>query len=170
MEHLSYKGENQKVIERFLVFIYSLYALTMVYLADRQNWYNWAANVVVVCFVAIWIVFLGKYKTYRFRAYFSAIMMQVCVFIYAIHLESFSRAFPVFIIFVVLYGLYGFEKIISVTTVSAIGIFIYFGLVKDKLFLQLSDVTMEMISQFVNILLLEYVIYVWTKRNCICTR
>ncbi len=165
MEHYIYTGNNQKVIERFLVFIYSLYALTMVYLSDRQNWYDWAANVIVVCFLTIWIVFLGKYKTYQFRAFFSAIAMQICVFVYAIHLESFSRAFPVFIIFVVLYGLYGFEKIISVTTVSAICIFLYFGLIKDDLLCHFSDQTMEMLSQFVNILLLEYVIYVWTKRN-----
>ena len=114
MEQYSYKGENQKVIERFLVFVYSLYALTMVYLSERQDWYDWAANVVVVCFMAILIAYFGKFRTYQFRAVFSAIMMQICVFIYAIHLESFSRAFPVFIIFVVLYGLYGFEKIIYV--------------------------------------------------------
>ncbi len=165
MGHYTYTGDNQKVIERFLVFIYTLYAITMIYLSEIKNWYDWAANVIVVCLMAIWIVFLGKYKTYFFRAVFSAILMQICVFVYAIHLDSFSRAFPVFIIFVVLYGLYGFKKIIYVTVVSASLIFLYYGLIKDDLLLHISDQTMEMISQFANVLLLEYVIYVWTKRN-----
>lgn len=165
VEQYTYTGNNQKVIERFLIVIYSLYIITMVYIAEMQKWSEWVANVLVICLAATWIVIIGKYKTYQFRAVFAAVMMQISVILYAIHLEDFSRALPVFIVFTVFLGLYGFEKIIYITVFSSILIFAYDGLIKNDFLFRSAPETMSALSQLANILLVEYVVYIWTKRN-----
>lgn len=164
VNHYTYMGNNQKVIERFLIFIYTLYVITMVYISDMQNWNEWVGNVLVVCLTATWIVTIGKYRTYKFRAFFSAGMMQISAILYAIHLDDFNRALPVFIVFTVFLGLYGFARIISISVVSTLFIFLYHGFESKILFNSMEE-TMGMISQLINLFLLEYIVYIWTKRN-----
>lgn len=161
----NFMKKNEKKIEGFIIIVYSLYVLTMVYISKQQEWAPWVANVMVVCLVADWIMVLGKYKTYHFRSYFSAIMMQISVILYVVNQEDFSRAIPVFLAFVVFSGLFGNEKIVRITAFSTMGLF---GLQCWKV-IERGDVSTENfmlnVSQMVNILLLVYVVYVWSKEN-----
>jgi len=161
----NYSEKNQKKIEGFTIVIYILYVLTMVYLSKQQEWPSWVANAMMICLIADVIVILGKYRTYRFRAVFSVVMMQISVVLYAIYLDDLSNAIPVFLAFVVFSGLFGYEKLVGLTAISTLVVFSVEGWLAAEKGMITAEQGMMLFSQMSNILLLVYVVYIWTKEN-----
>ena len=165
MEHLTYEGNNQKKIERFLLLINTIYISNMSIMAFRQQWESWNVTFLLIGLAGCWIVHVGKYKSYFFRAFFSAIVMQGSMVLYAINVDDLFRALPLFVVTIVLLGLYGFEKIIYIAVVSATFVFFYHGVILDKYPMSEMSEFIAIWLHYGNVLLLEYIVYVWTKRN-----
>lgn len=165
MEKVTYAGENQKKIERFQLGIYSIYCLVFIVMSTEYSWDSWVGIFMLFGLASSWIVHIGKVKDYVFRAKFTAIMMQGTVLLYVTHLDELSRALLIFVVSVVLLGLYGLADIIGFTVFSAIFIFFYHGVILNSIPVGTVEQNISVMLQFGNILLLEYVVYIWTKRN-----
>ncbi len=165
MEKFTYEGSNQKRIEQFQLIIYTIYGLNMAISAIQQGEGEWISLFVLLMLGASWIIFAGQYKSYEFRARFTSIMMQLSIVLHAFYTDSILRVLPIYTLFVVLLGLYGLTDIIWYTVISILVIFGYHRFVLDSLpWGNLYDVFTSLL-QLANVLFLQYVVYVWTKRN-----
>ena len=165
MEKFTYEGTNQKRIEQFQLIIYTIYGLNMAISAIQQRRGEWISLVVLLMLGASWIIFAGQYKSYEFRARFTSIMMQLSIILYAIYTDSILSVLPIYTLFVVLLGLYGLTDVIWYSVISIFIIFGYHRFVLDSLpWSSVYDVFTSLL-QVANVLFLQYVVYVWTKRN-----
>ncbi len=165
LEKFTYEGNNQRVIERFLMIVYSIYGINFAVSLSRQGVESWYITFVVLGLVLSWIVHAGKYKGYSFRARFTGIMMQVSLTLYALQTEDVLHVIPVFMPFIVILGLYGMKELIWYSVISSVVVFGYHTFVIYSMPLESPHEILSMILYFANILFLEYVVYVWTKRN-----
>ncbi len=157
--------ENQRKIEKFMLYIYSIYSINILIMSQEGNWGFLIDFLILAGVSAGWVTHVSKYRSYLSRVRIVAIMMQVSMVIFATHVEYLPEALPVYMAFVVLLGLYGQPKFIWLTVISTVIIFGYHGFVSGSLPLG----TMKEIGQFSskmgNVLLLEYIVYTWTKQN-----
>ncbi len=165
MENVTYEGNNRKKIERFLLGICSIYEVIMIAVSVKREWDSWIAIFMLAGLAISWILHISKYRDYAFRARFTAIIMQGSIVLYATHLKELSTILPVFATFVVLSGLYGMAEIVSMTFVSAAFLFFYHGAILGSIPFQNMNEVMKALFQFGNILFLECIVYLWTKRN-----
>ena len=161
MGKVTYSG-NEKAIERFLLGIFTLYTITLMLISSANHWSRVNDVVWMVALVVAWTVSLARYKDYEYRMKVFAVMMQVSVILYATHSEKFQDAIPTFMVFVVLLGLSGIESLIFVTLLSIIIIFGYHIWGAGTISMQDINITL---SQLANVLLLQFAVYTWTKRN-----
>ncbi len=165
MEKLTYAGNNQRTIESFLLVFYGIYDLVMIILSIRGEWASWITVLLLAGFMCSLIVHVGKYKDFSFRAKFTTIMMQSSLLLYATQIEDYTRFLPVFIVFVVALGSYGIAELIWMTAVSATFLFIYQGFVVQNIPFSTTGEVALALMQIGNIYLVEYIVYVWTRRN-----
>ncbi len=165
MDKFTYKGSNQKIIEKFQLTIYTIYGLNMAVSAIIQRRGEWISLFVLLMLGASWICFAGQYKTYDFRAKFTSIMMQLSIILYAMYVDSIIRVLPIYMLFVVLLGLYGITDVIWYSVVSILVIFGYHGFVLDTIPWSTAYEIFTAVMQVSNVFILQFVVYVWTKRN-----
>lgn len=165
MENVTYTDSNQRKIERFILIIYSIYGLAIMSILAGEKMGGWIDFFLLLGLMSSWMVHISKHRTYFFRAMFTAIMMQASVFLYAIHVDEFTRVLPVFSAFIVFLSLYGLPKVIYTTVVSITLIFCYHCIILNTMAGPSPDGRVSMVLQFGNMLLVEYVMYIWTKRN-----
>lgn len=165
MEKIIFDIENQRKIEKFMLYIYSIYSINILIMSQEGNWGVFIDFLILSGVTAGWVTHVSKYRSYLSRVRIVAVMMQVSMVIFATHVEYLPEALPVYMAFVVLLGLYGQPKFLWFTVISTLIIFGYHGFVSGSLPLG----TMKEIGQFSskmgNVLLLEYIVYTWTKKN-----
>ncbi len=165
MENYTYEGNNQRRIEIFILIIHSIYCLGMCesFLISRIS--NGTEFFILLLLALNWIICVSKCKTYLFRVKFSAMMMQGCMVLYATQAEEPSRILSAFLVFVVILGLYGNAKIIYITAVSILMIYAYHIFVLQSIPVDSVKSVAKILSQIGNVYILEYIVYLWTKRN-----
>ena len=161
MGKLTYVG-NEKAIERFLLGIFTLYTITLMLISSQNGWSRINDVIWMVALLISWSLHLGRYKDYEFRIKIFALLMQVSVILYAVHSEEFQDAIPTFMVFVVLLGLTGIESLTFITVGSIAFVFGYH--IWGSHTILLSDASIAF-SQLANVLLLQFAVYTWTKRN-----
>ena len=165
VEKVTYEGENQKKIERFVLVVYSIYNIAMIVMADGQRWDRWVDYLLFLEMAACWVVQLIQYRTYSFRAKFSAFMIQCSMILNAVYTEKFLDMLPFFLTFVVLFGLYGIAEIIYIAAGSGIIIFCYHMFAQQNILAGSVEDIVFAVVQLGNMLLIENVVYNWTRRN-----
>lgn len=161
MGKVTYEG-NEKVIELFLLGIYTFYTVTLLLISASQGWGRINDTVWMIGLLIAWTIRLSGYKTYEFRMRIYAFVMQVSVFLYAMHSEEFADAIPTFMVFVVLIGLSGRANLIFVTVFSILFIFGYHFWVSKTI--PNGNISIAL-SQLANVFLLQFAVFTWTKRN-----
>ena len=164
MEKLTYMG-NQKKIEVFLLIMYTIYTAGIIVSAARPSLENWTDFTLLIILASCWILFLFKYKDYRFRATYTSVMMQISLILYTVHERELRHALPVYIVFVVMVGLYGIADNILLTTVTTLIVFIYHILIIKTIPLENMRDIVSLFQRISNVLFVEYLVYVWTKKN-----
>ncbi len=153
---------NHKRIEQFLLGIYTFYTVTLMMISSVQNWGRINDIIWMFGLLVAWSIYLAKYKNYEYRVRIFAVLMQISVILYASHSEKFADAIPTFMIFVVLIGLTGRARLIYITLISIGFIFVYHFLVAKTVQLDAMPIA---VSQLANVLLMQFAVYTWTKRN-----
>lgn len=151
---------SRRMSERFVLIIYSLYSITLVLLAQKQQWSRWNDIVFIVCLMAAWILYMARNINHQHRMKLMALLMQISVVLYAMHAPDFSDTLPTFMVFVVLLSLMGEADIIFMSMFSILIIFSGHILLMDTI----TNIPVA-ISQLVNVLLFEFVIYTWIKKT-----
>ncbi len=165
MEHLTYEGANQRRIEFFLLAAYTVFTSVMIMLCLDREWKAWVSLVLLACISSCWIVCVTKLRDYIFRSFYVTVIMQIGVIIYAINLEDIWNILPVFIAFIVSFGLYGNEIIILTTIISGVIIFGYHSFILKSFPCATVQDNINILVQMANIMFVQFIVYVWTKRN-----
>ncbi len=165
MEKIPFDDGSRRKIEKFLLCIYTIYAVYMIAASVRRGWDAWVGYFLAVGVFVNWIVCVSKCKDYLFRAKLSAVTMQISVTIFALYSDGVSLVLPVLASFVVFLGLYGICNIIWYSVISTVIIFFVHGVMLRDISFATTDEVLLVLSQFGNLILLEYVMYVWVRRN-----
>ena len=161
---MTYIG-NQKKIESFLLIMYTIYTGGIMISAARPSLENWIDVSLIAALVSSWFLYLCKYKNYKFRATYTSVMMQISLILYTFYERELRHALPVFIVFVVMVGLYGIAENIFLTLITTVIVFFYHIFVIHTIPLQTARDVVSLIQRLTNILFVEFLVYVWTKRD-----
>lgn len=164
MDKITYEGSNPK-IEQFQLIIYTIYSLNMAVSAISRQRGEWLFLIVFLMLGASWIVSASRYKTYEFRAKFISVMTQLSLILFGVYADNIMDVLPVFMLFVVLLGLYGLKELIMYSVVSILIIFGYHRFVADTIPWDTAYEIFSSILYLSNVFFLQFVTYVWTKRN-----
>ncbi len=159
MDKITYTGSQNK-IESFMLIVFSVYAATIMIVSSKIIGF-----LVLFLLMICWILYSCKFKSYEVRVRVTSVIMQLCAILYGVQRENVTQTVPVLIVFVVFMGLYGIADIIIMTLASTLIVFFAHGVVLHTVsFDSVTDV-MNYFSQMINVLLAQYVVYIWTKRN-----
>ena len=164
MEKMTYMG-NQKKIEGFLLVMYTIYTGGIIISAARPSLENWTDMSLLAALLSSWILYICKFKDFRFRATYTSVMMQISLILYCIYEMELRHALPVFIVFVVMVGLYGIAENIFLTLITTLIIFFYHIFVVQTIPLETARDAVALFQRLSNVLFVEFLVYVWTKRN-----
>ena len=164
MEKITYMG-SQKKIEGFLLIMYTIYTGGIIISAARPSLENWTDVTLIAALVSSWIFYICKYKNYKFRATYTSVMMQISLILYTFHEMELRHALPVFIVFVVMVGLYGIAENIFLTLITTLIVFFYHIFIIQTIPLETARDIVSLIQRLTNVLFVEFLVYVWTKRN-----
>jgi len=159
VDKVTYEGNRNK-IESFMLIVFSVYAATIMIVSNRVIGF-----IVLFLLMLCWMLYSCKYKSYEVRVMVTSVVMQICAIFYGLQRENVTQTVPVLIVFVVFIGLYGIADIVAMTLASTVVIFAAHAFVLRTVPFDSATEVMNYFSQIVNILLAQYVIYVWTKRN-----
>lgn len=164
MEKITYIG-NQKKIEGFLLVMYSIYTVGIVISAARPSLENWIDMSLIAALASSWLLYICKFRNYRFRATYTSVMMQISLILYTFFEKELRHALPVYIVFVVMVGLYGIADNIVLTVITTVIVFSYhiFGI--RTIPLESIRDAVSLLQRLTNVLFVEFLVYVWTKRN-----
>ena len=164
MEKITYWGSPTKM-EIFLLVMYTIYTGGIIISGARPSLENWVDFTLIAILASSWFLRICKYKDYKFRATYTSVMMQISMILYTFHEKELRYALPVFIVFVVMVGLYGIAENIYMTLVTVIIIFGYHLFVIHSIPLESLRDVVSLIQRFTNVLFVEFLVLVWTKRN-----
>ena len=164
MEKITYEG-NQNRIEGFLLIMYTIYTAGIIISAGRASLENWTDISLLAALLSSWLLYLCKYKDYRFRATYTSVMMQISLILYTFYERDLRYALPVYIVFVVMVGLYGIAQNIFLTVLTTAIVFFYHIFVIQTIPLQNLRDVVSLIQRLSNVLFVEFLVFVWTKRN-----
>lgn len=165
MDIIILNEKNQKKIERFILAVYTFYSIFMMLDAREKNWNDGFTIIVIAMLFVAWVVNVGKIKDYLFRAKITSIFIQCTVVLYAVLLDNVKTVIPLFLVSVMLLGLYGYEKMLYISLVSVVVVFFYHLFISKTIELDSELAVRNITGHFFTILLTEYIIYIWTKRN-----
>ena len=165
LEKFTYEGNNRIIIERFLLFIYTINSAVMIALCARQENGNYSSLFILAGISICWILHVAKCKTYEFRAFICALILMLSLIIYSGHMGDVSRILPMFMVFIVLLGLYGIENLIYTATAATVLMYLYHGFVLHSFSVVAARERMDVILQVAYVFFLQYLVFMWTKRN-----
>lgn len=165
MEYFNQNKQNQRNTERSVILFYSLYTFSLCFGAARQGWDTWIIGFLLADAAAAWVFFLSKYKNFRTRATLTAALIQLSLVLYATHKESLTSVIPTFMALSVLVAFYGYTKLLWLTVASLSLVLFYHGVITGTLYSPQGENLLHLLTQAGNIFCLEYVVYIWMKRQ-----
>ena len=129
MNQYTYVGDNQKLIERFMLFVFTIQSLVMIIIGVKQQETVYSVLFILMAILTCWIIYVAKAWSYEVRAFFNVTAMLVNICIYAGILKDIDRILPMFMVFIVLIGVYGYEKLIYLSTIATVYLYVYYGLI-----------------------------------------
>ena len=165
MEYFNQNKQNQRNTERSVVLFYSFYTINLCLGAVRHGWDPWIIGFLLANAAAAWIFFLSKYKNFRTRAVITAVLIQFSIILYSTHKESLTSVIPTFMALSVLVAFYGYTKLLWLTLASLSFVLFYHGVITDTIYSIQGENMLHLLTQTGNIFCLEYVVYIWMKRQ-----
>ncbi len=163
MEYFKKAQQNQKNTERINLILFSVYALNLCIGMLRMENAAWMSAVAVIMMAAAWTMYLGKYRNYRIRATFTAIIMQIIVVMFIVHVENLIDAIPTFMVAVLLVSFYSFSDLLALTLISGVFIAFYHAVALNSFAGMSGEELLNLSSHIGNILCEELVLYIWIR-------
>lgn len=157
--------QNQRNLERFVVILYSLYTVNLCIGMVRNGKELWIPGVMMAMGTVSWIVFASEYKTFRFRAALTSVLIQLMLILRAAGTDDLLEVIPAFMVSMVIVALYGQIKLLGIPMLSVLFVIFYHGVITDTFTAQPGETLIPLISQMGNIICLEVVLYAWLKNR-----
>ena len=165
MNKYTYEGSNQGIIERFLLFIHAINSMVMIHHCAKQENGVFSSLFILAGISLCWILYVAKVKNFEFRALVCAVVMSISIILYSGQVGSMARVLPMFMVFIVLVGLYGIENLVYITTVATVLLYVYHGLILRTFSFDETQGLPDVLLQLGNVFFLQYLVFMWTKRN-----
>lgn len=158
-EFLEKSLRDQKIVERILLVIFSVYISGLSYIAMEANWWNGIQILYITGTIICWGLHFAQVKDYVFRAKVTSIMMLVGVVVYCAHAESMMEASSTMIALVIFMSLYEIPELINYCAMGTIFLILYHGLYLETIQFSSTVENVKMILKFGSIFLAEFVGY-----------
>lgn len=165
MEHFDYGKNSQRKTEKAALVLYSIYSFCILLISLFLGWKNWISFFIFADIALSWIVYVGEYRTYRFRAAFTACMMQLSILLYATQVKDLFPALSVFIAVVIFTGLYAIVDLLYMTMISAAFLFFFHGVIIETIQFTNAENTIRTLLLMGNVFVVECVMYLWVKKR-----
>lgn len=164
MEEIKYQKDSQRNIEKLILIIFTVYGIGMFVdiIKVKEEWLPFG---ILLVLISSWIVFIGKYRDYRFRAMFTTVMIQISINLYAIHMEDISPVLFLFITLIILVGLYGIIEVIVISVISSILLFFYHGIILQTIGLMTKEDMVQIVFEMANVFFIEFLLYFWVSKR-----
>lgn len=161
-----YLVSREKQVELLVLIIYTVYSVFVIYCSYQREWNPYVQIMVLGILIYPWILYIGKYLSYRHRAYTTAIMCMICLLVYDMHMENLLDLLTTFIALTILVGLYGIPKIISLMAWNYSFLLVYYIFIRKGMFFD-SDIvnTMRTLLLIITVYVSIFVTYYMVKRN-----
>lgn len=165
MDKYTYEGSNRTIIERFMLFVFTINSCVMITVCAKLDAGVFGIMFMLAGIMMSWILCVAKIWSYELRALFTCLVMMLSLIIYSGYVKDLDRILPMFMVFIVLVGLYGIEKLIYVATVATVLLYSYHGFILKTIMFVTTEERTKVIFQIANVLFMQYLVYMWTKRN-----
>ncbi len=164
MEDLKGMKEEQRKIEGVVLVFYCIYNVGILKNSRSNGWESWELCISIGWILSL-IVYLRKYRNYRFRAIFTSVMMQVGMIFYEMQVPDLFSDLVNVIASTVLLGMYGIPEIIGIAMFSTTFLFGYHALFLGTIQLTTMSEPAVMLQRIASMYLAEYIEYFMVKKR-----
>lgn len=118
---------NSRSVERMILVLYTLHQISILALAYMQKWDSVEISLIFMTLAFSWLVFIGKYKNFHFRAGFALVMVYIALVIYSVHVGEITSSLLPLTSIAVLTGLYGFSDLTKISFITWAFLVLYHG-------------------------------------------
>ena len=164
MDTESIRKNGQLTAERYVLLIYCIYSIVMIGIVVENGWPAGLSAVFVVSFLTSLAVHLGQFRSFRFRAYLTVIMMQICIVLWSAAGATLSMTVSALSVMAVMVGLYSIPEIlyIVITATTVLNLYYVFLMEAVNSFeCRVSRMFLEIISVY----FVEIVMYLLVKNR-----
>ena len=156
---------EQMGIERLMLSFYFLCNFAMTVLGLRCGWSIWLLLLTDAGWLVSLILHRVNFRTYAFRAYMVACMMQMNAVVWYVSTESLSMTVPVLSILAVMLVLYGIPEIIYISAAVTSFLCIFHLLVQKNVDLPSSDIIIQTVLEIFSVFLIHYIVFFLIKKR-----
>ncbi len=165
MEFLDESNRNQKKIEQLILILYGGYNIVMcIDMLRRSGSIAMVIAMIIGMFIA-WGVKVANVRTIHFRANVTALMMEISIVLYAVHLQDITKALPWVAVVMVIVAFYSIPEIMLFSFVGTMFIYFHYYFISHLIPMATrSDVFYNILSMG-NVFVLEYLVYYLDKKR-----
>ena len=156
---------EQMGIERFMLLFYFLCNFAMTGVGLRLGWSIGLLLLMDAGWLFSFVLHCVNFRTYEFRAYIVASMMQISTVVWYVSTASLSMTVPVLSILTVILVLYGIPEIVYVSTVATSLLCIYHFFIQKTVDLPSGDSIIQTALEIFSVYLINYIVYFLIKKR-----
>lgn len=165
MEKIYSRKGKQRKIESIVLIIYCVYNIGISVNLTNNDWGDWVIFIVNAGWLLSLLVYVGKYRSYRFRAFFTALMLQVGMIFYAMQVPNLFPELVNIIAITVFLGVYGIPDIIAMTSGSVTFLICYHLLVLEEFYTMDARDLSRMLQWVTSVYLAQFIMYYLVKQQ-----
>lgn len=163
MGKYDYLKSYERQIESIVVAIASIYCMTELILGYKNQWNVVGQAAVLIGLLVTGIFFIGKYKTFEYRAHVTCFTSQIMILVYGIECGDFYLILSLFISLCILLGLYGVTKAMIYPFMSYNALVLYYIFVAKQLNWNMYTSNIGMVTRvlqgYLTLFLVIYLVY-----------
>ena len=156
---------KQRTIESIVIIIYCIYVIGTAVNIINNDWQKWVIFIISGGWLLSLIFFVIRYRSYRFRAFFTALALQTGMIFYTMQVADLYLEMVNIIAITVFLGLYGIPDIVALTSGSATFLFCYHMLVLNEYYSLDAGTLPRMIQWIASIYLTDFVLYYLVRQQ-----
>ncbi|MDD6307610.1 MAG: response regulator [Clostridiales bacterium] len=165
MEKAENKKLRQQKMENMVLALYCIYNIGISTNIMCNGWEKWVVYIINAGWLVSLMFFVCRYKSYRFRAFFTAVMMQIGILLYTIQVpDLFSELINILAVTILL-GMYGMPEIIGITFISDTFLFGYHIVILEEFSNVTSGEMPRLLQKIASVYLAEYMMYYLVKKQ-----
>ena len=156
-EFLEKSLRDQKVVERILLVIFTIYITGLSYIGGEAGWWRGIQTIYVIGMVICWGIHLAQFKDYVFRARITSFMMVSGVVIYCVNTENMMESASTLVALVIFMSLYEIPELIYLCVIGTIFLLLYHGVYINSIHFSTPEQNIRTILKFASIFLAEFI-------------